>query len=186
MRGKKDDSDELRRFLREKPWGPFLRDVDRQLTEEVTLYCIGGFVLKALYDIPRVTADLDYVEVLPKRTAEKLEKIAGQESALARRHGVFIHYAGPVEMPIEYEGRLQGLDLKMKHVRLFVLDPYDLLLSKMLRNSGKDREDGKFLIKKLGLHFQTMQDRFRAEMDWASNRAYHETTLELWKDFFVE
>jgi len=186
MRDRADGNSELWQFLHEKPWRPFLKDVDVVLMGEVTLYCIGGFVMKALYDVPRITGDLDYVEVFPKEGAAQLEEIAGQDSTLAKKHEVFIHYAGPVEMPIQYEERLQKLDMGLKNLRLYVPDPYDLLLSKMLRNSGKDREDGKFLIKKLRLRFETMEERFRTELDWVSNRAYHETSLELWKDFFSE
>lgn len=186
MSDQRQNESGLWRFLNEKPWGPFLSDVDRELTKEVMLYCLGGFVLKALYDIPRVTGDIDYLEVFPKSAAEKLEEIAGMESKLSRKHGVFVHGAGHIEMPINYEERLQEMDLRLKYLRLFAPDPYDLLLSKMLRNSGKDREDAKFLIAKLSLRFGIFKQRFDEEMDWVSNRPYRETTLRLWKDFFLE
>ena len=172
------------RFLKEKPWGPFLADVNTRLTQEVKLFCIGGFVLRAVYDIPRVTADLDYLEVFPKEAAEELESIAGQGSDLSRKHGVFTHNAGYIEMPHEYEDRLLELELKLERLHLFVPDPYDLLLSKMLRNSGKDRDDAKFLITKLGLQYGPFKARFDEELSWVSNRPYREKTVELWKEFF--
>jgi hypothetical protein len=43
-----------------KEWQAFLRDIDSQLEDPVTLHCLGGFVLRVVYDIPRYTADLDY------------------------------------------------------------------------------------------------------------------------------
>ncbi len=54
-------NDEFRHFLGRKPWGLFLRDVDLRLQQETKLYCLGGFVLQVLYDVPRVTGDLDYL-----------------------------------------------------------------------------------------------------------------------------
>ncbi len=177
---------ELRHFLGRKPWGLFLRDVDLRLQQETKLYCLGGFVLQVLYDVPRVTGDLDYLEVFPGTAATELEKIAGQGSTLARKHKVFLHYTGHVEMSEDYEERLELLDLGLEKLRLYAPDPYDLLLSKMHRNSSKDREDAKFLIKKLGLKFAPFRERFDKELTWTSNRPYKETTVQLWREFFPE
>jgi len=67
------------------------------------------------------------------------------------------------------------------------LDPYDLLLSKVTRNSPKDQEDAKFLIHKLDLLFNTFHDRRQKEIaPWVGNRARHDLTIELWKEYFPE
>ena len=59
------------------PWSEFLADIDQSLSEAVELHCVGGFVLTALYSIPRTTADLDYISVIPHQAAVDLERIAG-------------------------------------------------------------------------------------------------------------
>ena len=61
-----------------KPWPDFLKEVDARLSQKVELQCIGGFVLTALYGIPRATADLDYIAAVPKQAAEELERNCGK------------------------------------------------------------------------------------------------------------
>ena len=80
-----------------------MRDIDSQLEEPVTQHCLGGFVLRVVYDIPRYTADLDYLEVIPSNTKNSLESIGGPESALAKKHKLFLHFTGVIDMPEDYE-----------------------------------------------------------------------------------
>jgi DNA mismatch repair ATPase MutS len=171
-------------FLREKPWGPFLAELDSKMSQPVALYCLGGFVLKAVYDIPRFTGDLDYIEALPKEAAAELEELAGQNSTLAKQHKVFVHFTGVTDLPFNYESRLRELDLALSKLRLFVPEVYDLALSKLSRNSPKDRQDVQFLAKSVPLVFDALQKRFDEEMDWIANRERHQLTLDLWKEFF--
>jgi len=56
-----------------KPWPDFLKAVDAQLSQEVNLHCLGGFVLTALYAVPRYTGDLDYIEIVPRAAANELD-----------------------------------------------------------------------------------------------------------------
>jgi hypothetical protein len=68
-----------------RPWPAFLADVDQSLSEPVELHCLGGFVLTAVYGIPRSTADIDYIAIIPQEAIEDLERIAGRDSALAKK-----------------------------------------------------------------------------------------------------
>jgi len=86
----------------------------------------------------------------------------------------------------EYESRLQELKFNLEKLKLWALDPYDLLLSKVPRNSPKDREDAKYLISTVKLDFKTFQDRWQKEMaPWIANRHQHDLTIELWKEYFL-
>ena len=49
------------------PWGAFFAELDSALTEEVSLHCLGGFVVSVCYQLNRPTADVDIAEVIPKR-----------------------------------------------------------------------------------------------------------------------
>jgi len=168
-----------------KPWPDFLKEVDAQLSPEVNLHCIGGFVLTARYGIPRVTADLDYVQAVPRQAADALEQIAGRESALYRKYRLFFQCVGIADIPEDYESRLQELKLGLKKLKLWAFDPYDLLLSKVPRNSPKDQEDAKYLIPKLKLDFKIFHDRWEKEMAPSiSNRDRHDLTIKLWKEYF--
>jgi hypothetical protein len=80
---------------------------------------------------------------------------------------------------------VKELDLELQKLSLRVLEPYDLLLSKITRNSPKDREDAKFLIRKLKLTFAPFYARWKQEMaPWVANRDRHELTVQLWKEYF--
>jgi hypothetical protein len=173
-------------FSLPKPWPDFLKEVDAKLSQEVNLYCIGGFVLAALYGIPRFTADLDYIQAVPPEAAKDVEKIGGRESALSKKYRLFFQSVGVADLPDEYESRMQELGLNLKKLKLWALDPYDLLLSKVPRNSPKDQDDAKYLIPKLKLQFKTFNDRWQKEMaPWIANRERHDLTIDLWKEYFA-
>lgn len=168
-----------------KPWPDFLGELDAQLSRTVTLHCLGGFVLTALHSIPRYTADLDYVDVMPRVAATELENVAGKESALCKKYRLFLQNVAIADLPEEYESRLQELNLNLEKLKLRALDPYDLLLAKVTRNSPKDQEDAKYLIAKMKLEFKTFDDRWKTEMATrVANRKRHDLTMELWKEYF--
>lgn len=167
-------------------WKLFLEAVDKQLETPVTLHCIGGFVVEAVHKILRKTGDLDYISIHPRGAFQTLEEIAGQQSELARRHQLYLQIVGVADYPEDYEKRLRELDLGLKMLHLFVLDPYDLVLSKLTRNIGRDREDVKDIAQQHSLSFSIVSKRYEKEMKpWISNADRHHLTLyELWKDFF--
>lgn len=170
------------------PWAEFLSAVDHSLTSAVELHCVGGFVLTVLYGIPRATGDLDYISLVPKDAYEEVERIAGWESNLAKKYKVYFQQAGGViDLPENYEERLVELDLGFQKLHLKVLEPYDLALSKLTRNSPKDREDVKHLASRLRLSFSQLYERFSREMKpWLPNLDRHELTLRIWKEYFSE
>ena len=47
------------------------------------------------------------------------------------------------------------------HLRLFALDPYDLALSKIERNTQRDRDDVKHLARTLPLELDVLKDRLK-------------------------
>jgi Nucleotidyltransferase of unknown function (DUF6036) len=169
------------------PWPEFLADVDQSLSEAVELHCLGGFVLEIVYGVSRTvpTGDLDYISAHPSNH-EELNRLAGQGSALAKKHKVFLQLVGVGDYPENYESRLKTLELGLGRLNLRVLEPYDLVLSKLTRNNPKDMQDVKSMAKKLNLEFDILRDRFSAEMSWVPNRERHETTLNVvWKEYFA-
>lgn len=166
-----------------RPRPAFLADVDQSLSEPVELNYVGGFVLTAVYGM-RSTADIDYIAVVPQQAIEDLERIAGRDSALAKKHKVWLQLVGVADYPENYDSRLTTLPLGLKKLTLRTFDPYDLILSKLTRNSDKDMEDVRALAQKLNLKFDVLMKRFQSEMT-VPNRARHEQTLNVvWKDYF--
>jgi hypothetical protein len=110
------------------------------LKEPVELHCIGGFVLVYFYGFPRTTADIDYFPAVPANL--NLEEVAGQAQLF----------------------RLQEMAPgKFKHLRLLIPDPYDCILSKLERGSGKDRDDADFLFRSQKLDAHLLRERYEKE-----------------------
>ena len=80
-------------------WNTFLSEVDGLLRNSVELHCLGGSVLAALYRLPRPTGDVDYIAAIPANTVTDLDSIAGQGSALARKHGLYFQHVTVADVP---------------------------------------------------------------------------------------
>jgi hypothetical protein len=171
-----------------RPWSEFLSEVDAALDEEVYLHCVGGFIMVALYGAPRATADLDYISLRPHGAAEQIEAAAGRESRLAKKYKVYLQaITGIADFP-DYESRLVTLELHFQRLRLWTLDAYDLVLSKLTRNSPKGREDVRFIATKRKLKFDVLYRRWEEEMKpYVARADWHEQTLRVvWQDYFED
>lgn len=144
------------------PWPQFLEEIDKALTAPVELHCLGGFVLTLLYGIPRPTDDLDYISVVPRDAASEIEELAGRQSRLYKKYKLFLqNVVGVSDFPENYEERLTKLDSGFSKLSLKIFEPYDLALSKLIRNSPKDREDAKLLAAVRKLSFRILRERIR-------------------------
>jgi hypothetical protein len=165
------------------PWRALLEDIDREIPREVALHCLGGFIAALYYDLPRPTNDLDYVEVVPRDAMELLQRIAGAGSALAKKHHVHLQYVGVASLPESYAERLTEISpASLRRLQLFALEPHELALSKLARNSPIDRNDVAQLAKAVPLNAQTLRERYRAELRpiIIGNPESHDRTLEMW------
>ena len=114
--------------------------VDGQLAEVVVLHCHGGFVAALHYGLPRATADLDYLEIAPRSAQGLIENLGGRASLLTKKYGVYLQHFPLTSAPESYEERLTELfPDQFEYLRLFALDPYDLALTKLSRNTAVDR-----------------------------------------------
>lgn len=143
-----------------KPWGAFLRDLDQGLKTPVELHCLGGFVVTMLYGHTRPTADVDVLMVRPR---VDLHQLAGIGSPLHKKHRVYLQLVTVLEAyPEDYEERLTEMfPGAFKHLRLLALDPYDLALTKLGRNSQRDREDTLHLADAVPFDNETLRARYQ-------------------------
>jgi hypothetical protein len=81
------------------PWAEFLEALDAALPEEVKLNCIGGFVVSLFYGLPRPTRDVDYFSAVPAHRINDLQALAGRDSALAKKHKLYLQYFSSHNMP---------------------------------------------------------------------------------------
>lgn len=166
------------------PWKEFLLEIDSVLTERLDLHCIGGFVICYFYSLPRTTGDIDYYSAIPANF--NLIELAGEGSPLAKKHKVWLHHVAVTNLPENYETRLTEMVPKMfKQLHLYVPDPHDFILSKLERNSSKDRDDADYIFKTQRLDSQVLRDRYKKELrPYLANEAKHDNTLALWIDIF--
>jgi hypothetical protein len=77
----------------------------------------------------------------------------------------------------------------LEKLEIKILDPYDLVLTKLERNFPRDREDARALIQGLGLDADVLRGRFdvelRPHLAVAPDRTIR--TFDLWmEEFFSE
>jgi len=172
-----------------EPWRSFLAEIDAATPRPLELHCIGGFAVTMHYELVRATGDLDVFDVIPNDAAVWLASIAGEGSALHKRHKLYVQIASVATMPYEYAGRLREVFAgEFKHLRILVADRYDLALSKLQRNLDIDFEDVKHLARSPDFNLATLKERYYTEL-----RPYvsgpperHDLTLELWLEAISE
>jgi len=171
-----------------EPWQSFLSDIDATLVEDVELHCIGGFVITVLYDLARPTADVDVIAITPRSEIESLLSLSGQGSNLHRQHKVYLQLVGVATVPDSYEERLTEIAPgSFKHVRLLALDPYDLALSKLERNTQRDRDDVRHLARTVQFDMVILQERYQKELrPYLGNPEREDLTLRLWIEAIEE
>ena len=166
------------------PWDRFLAELDGLLREQVHVHCIGGFVVSLFYGLPRPTADVDYFAAIPYASVEDLQAWAGPDSPLAKKHKLYLQYFPAISLPEDYEARLTEMYTgRFKDLHLYAPDPYDLILSKLERNSQKDRDDVAFLAESLHLSPEVLRERYKRELrPYLANEGRHDLTIKLWAD----
>ncbi|MDX2269830.1 MAG: DUF6036 family nucleotidyltransferase [Bryobacter sp.] len=168
-----------------EPWHSFLTDLDEALRSPIDLHCFGGFAVSQHYGFARETADLDVLSVSPPSAAQKIMALAGRQSPLHRKHRVYIDHVAVSNYPDDYETRIRRIFPIWKCVRLWVLEPHDLALTKLERSNDRDIRDVIYLAQSHLITKETLVSRFESELapylsgptpDW------HRSTLRMWLD----
>jgi hypothetical protein len=162
--------------------------LDAAVDGVVRFDCIGGFVVTQLYGLKRPTADVDVIELAPRKAAETIMALGLLGGPLWKKHHVYLDRVAVAAVPENYEDRLvEMFPGAFRHLRLMALDPYDLALSKLERNGQKDRDDIRYLACTVPLDLEILQDRYATEMRWQLGRPEREDlTLRLWLEAIQE
>ena len=169
-----------------EPWRSFFAELDACLSEEVQLHCCGCFVVTQLYGAARTTSDVDFLGVVPY-VVSSLTDIAGQGSALHRKHKVYLDAVTVATPPENYEDRLVPMfPGAWARLRLFALEAHDLALSKLERNMERDRDDVQQLARAGHLNPEVLKERYYNELrpNLLAHEARHDLTLRLWLESY--
>lgn len=164
-------------------WAAFLFALDAAMTEPAQLDCIGGFVVTQVFGFERETMDIDVVEIAPLRERKDVLDIAGKGSELSRRTKHYIDFVGVSSLPEDYVSRLIEIyPGQYKNIRLMAVDPYDIVLSKLERDSPKDRLDVIHLAVSVPLDLDLLRDRYQTELRWmlTGDPRWTDDRLDLW------
>lgn len=169
-----------------EPWYSFLKEIDSSLTEETPLHCLGGFVVTVVYEADRSTIDLDALSLVGRDSP--IWELAGRGSEMHKRHRVYLDRVGIAPLPEDYEDRLTEIFVGIfKYLRLFALDPYDVALAKIERNSTRDREDVKHLARVVPFDLEILKQRYHDELRvYLGNPEREDLTLKLWIEMIEE
>jgi hypothetical protein len=179
----------MRSEVIQEPWRAFLAAIDQAAPRPLALHCIGGFAVSACYGLDRPTGDIDIVEVRPAELKPWLANLAGRGSDLYRSHKIYLQIVTVASVPENYEQRLRPIGAgSFTRLQLFVLDPYDLALSKLTRNIEVDMEDVKHLARTQNLDLDVLADRYQQELRpvIVGPVERHDQTLALWIDAIRE
>lgn len=167
-----------------EPWRSFLADLDGLLKGPVELRCLGGFVVTQQYGIGRETSDIDFLAAIKQSPEDDVESLGGLGSKLHRKYRLYMQHVTIATPPAEYASRLVRMfpSAPWKQLRLFGLDATDIALSKLERNSERDREDFLRLARAGHIDRQVLKDRYYEELQpyLLSRLSWHDKTLELW------
>jgi hypothetical protein len=169
-----------------EPWRSFFADVDAALGEPVSLHCCGGFVVTQLYGVARTTSDVDFLALIPQVLGYLLE-LAGRGSGLHRKRHVYLDAVTIATPPEDYEERLLPLySGAWNYLRLFALEAHDIALSKLERNSERDRYDIQQLARAGHLNPEILRERYYREVrpNLLAHETRHDLTLKLWLEAY--
>jgi hypothetical protein len=169
------------------PWLAFLDDLDASVDEPSELHCIGGFAIVHAYGLSRATADIDVLAVTPYPSIGRLLDLAGKESPLRQKHGVYLDLVTIATPPEDYAARIVPLFPGFwRKISLFVLEAHDLALTKLERNFERDRADVAHLARTGYLKVSTLRERYYKELRpyVIGRESWHDQTLELWVEAY--
>lgn len=171
------------------PWKEFLQDLDAAVTEACKLPCFGGFAVTLEYGISRLTSDIDVLDVAPPRMVTVLMKEGGKGSPLAIKHKVYLDIVGIANAPYDYESRLRPMyQGAFQHLHLMVMDPYDVALTKLKRDSDKDFQDVLQLAEKVPFDLDLFEKRYKEELrdNTTGKPEENDRTFYRWKEAILE
>lgn len=122
--------------------------------------------------------------VVPRSTFDNIEKVAGLGSALYRKYRLYMQHVGIATVPESYESRLTHMFVSApwQRLNLFALEANDLALSKLERNTERDRQDVLLLARAGHLNPHILKERYDTELRqyFLSKTEWHDQTLQLW------
>lgn len=136
----------------------------------IRLRVIGSAALMLQLDYQRGTKDSDVLQAgsLPSDLETRIASLAGPESALARRHRMYLDLVPPglLFRPQRLHFHPQAeLNASLRSFEIEALDPVDVVVTKLKRFNARDQDDIRAVAEAGRLDHARLLDRFRAALD---------------------
>lgn len=115
----------------------FLRELGGLLDQSVRLEVGGSMALILSGYLSRGTEDIDVVDEVPAEVRRVEPRVL---EPLTKRYGLRLAHFQSHYLPNEWKNRLRYLD-DYGHLRVYLVDVYDVFLSKLFSGREKDRDD---------------------------------------------
>jgi len=140
------------------------------LNEEIELFAIGGTAM-ILSNIKEATKDIDFITTADYAKIKKLFSLAGlKERSDSKICNIW--YFGNTRIDIFYGGFILGTQLSedweklSQHIqtigklKLYILNWYDIIITKIARSEKRDIEDILEIIKKQKIDFKKLKEKY--------------------------
>ncbi|MCK5690834.1 hypothetical protein KAI87_16250 [Myxococcota bacterium] len=138
----------------------FLQRLDKNLESSADVLIIGGAAAAIAYGSRLSTMDIDLWSPLSPQILQALKKISTEGGLV-----IPVEHAAVADAPYELEARIKEIPLEgLRNLRIFVPDPYDLVLSKMIRGYEHDLQAVEEIHRNISLESAILTKRFTEEM----------------------
>ncbi|MCA9488625.1 MAG: hypothetical protein KC621_01840 [Myxococcales bacterium] len=152
------------------PIDEFLRDLDAAWTpgdRRIPLPLFGSAALFLQTDYARGTKDGDILETQEVAAVrERLLALAGRDSALHRRHRIYLEVVGSGIPFLPPGAEWSPRDLGLSNFDLEVLSVTDVVVTKLKRFHGDDRADVRAMVEGGHVEHARLVRRVRDVVDW--------------------
>lgn len=159
----------------------FLGEVDKELSRRIVVVAVGGTAL-TLLKAKSSTIDVDFT--IPRKFYKEFKE-AGRIIQPGFRVDVF--QDGDVfitALPDDYLKKSKIVRTKLKNIQLRVLDPIDIIITKIARLDDRDEQDIESCIKKFKIRKSQILKRAK-EIHYSGNDEVFKGNLEtMLKKFF--
>lgn len=151
----------------------FLEDLDEKLKGDIEIITLGGSAL-SLLDLKDFTQDIDFF--IKGLNYEEMEGILEKLKDKYRRDDVDYWEDGKIIlnkegrivtqlMPNDYSEIAETIDLKLKNIKVKILNPIDIILTKVGRCNEEDIDDIRRIEKKFKIEKEVLVKRFNQYLE---------------------
>ncbi len=155
-----------------------LHELGDRLPRPVTIEIAGAIALIMKQYLDRQTTDMDIVNEVP----EEIRGLGDWLCQLEKRYRLALGHVQSHSLPRGWEQRLHGLE-PFGRLRVYLVDAYDVVLSKFFSRREKDRDDLRFAMKLLDK--ETLVRRLKETADaFLADPIMRENAERNWKIVF--